>query len=83
MIPSLVVMVCWRVCTLLLCNLSEKVFSAILFLESNPLIPHSIDIRTEFSAADVVNAVSALLEQCSSDSQLVNDHVSSVGHYLG
>ena len=40
--------------------------------------PHSIDIRTEFSAADVVNAVSALLEQCSSDSLLVNDHVITV-----
>lgn len=35
-----------------------------------------IDIRTEFSAADVVNAVSALLEHCSSPNEsLVNDHV--------
>ena len=34
------------------------------------------DIRTEFSAADVVNAVSALLEHCSSTNEsLVNDHV--------
>lgn len=34
-----------------------------------------VDIRTEFSAADVVNAVSALLEQCPSGNSLVNDHV--------
>ena len=37
---------------------------------------YEIDIRTEFSAADVVNAVSALLEHCSSPNEsLVNDHV--------
>ena len=37
---------------------------------------YEIDIRTEFSAADIVNAVSALLEHCSSPNEsLVNDHV--------
>lgn len=33
------------------------------------------DVRTELSAADVVYAINALLEECEGENGLVNDHV--------
>ena len=38
-----------------------------------------LDVRTEFSAADVANAATALLEQCVSEGELVNEHVRGGG----